>query len=55
MLSHRGAPLSHLLIYLCCHTGVPHFIVEGRYHVGGAQEAETFEELFDEVLERRQR
>jgi predicted DsbA family dithiol-disulfide isomerase len=32
--------------------GVPHFVVENRYEVGGAQEANTFVEIFEEVAKR---
>jgi predicted DsbA family dithiol-disulfide isomerase len=34
-------------------SGVPHFVVEGRYEVGGAQEADTFVEIFEEVAKRQ--
>jgi len=30
-------------------SGVPHFIVDGRLGIGGAQPAEVFTELFEEI------
>lgn len=32
-------------------TGVPLFIVDGKYPLSGAQPAEAFDEIFDEILE----
>mmetsp|Transcript_27522 Transcript_27522/g.88300 ORF Transcript_27522/g.88300 Transcript_27522/m.88300 type:complete len:138 (+) Transcript_27522:227-640(+) len=33
-------------------TGVPHFIVDKKFRIGGAQESDTFEELFNEIIEK---
>ena len=27
-------------------TGVPHFIINGKYHLSGAQEPDTFQQIF---------
>eukprot|EP00882_Tetradesmus_deserticola_P002678 GHRQ01002848.1.p1 GENE.GHRQ01002848.1~~GHRQ01002848.1.p1 ORF type:complete len:246 (+),score=76.26 GHRQ01002848.1:159-896(+) len=34
-------------------TGVPHFVVNGRHHVGGAQSPEVLAELFQELLQQQ--
>jgi len=31
-------------------TGVPHFIIDGKYSIGGAQEAPVFKHVFDLIL-----
>lgn len=31
-------------------SGVPFFVVDGKYSVSGAQDADAFLEIFDEVL-----
>lgn len=33
--------------------GVPHFIVDGKYEISGAQEAETFQELFQKICSKQ--
>ncbi|WIA30463.1 hypothetical protein OEZ86_000547 [Tetradesmus obliquus] len=33
--------------------GVPHFVVNGRHRVGGAQSPEVFAELFEELLQQQ--
>jgi len=35
-------------------SGVPHFVVNNKYEVGGAQEADTFVEIFEELAEQGQ-
>lgn len=34
--------------------GVPHFVVEGKHHIGGAQPPEVFVELFERLLRQQQ-
>lgn len=35
-------------------SGVPHFVINGKLHLSGAQPPEAFEELFNEVLQGQQ-
>lgn len=36
-------------------TGVPHFVIQGKYEVGGAQDPNTFLEIFDLVKKAEER
>ena len=30
-------------------TGVPHFVINGKFHLSGAQEADTLRQIFDKL------
>ena len=30
-------------------TGVPHFVINGKFHLSGAQESETLRQIFDKL------